>query len=191
MGIRGALDVINRMVSDRVIEQYAIGGAVAAFNYIEVSSTDDLDILTSFEDFAASSGLVTLTPILSYLAARGYTEFNQEGIVIEGWPVQFLPVASDLDKEALEAAETVEVKLTPASEPITTRVLRPEHVVANALKIGRTKDRLRVAQFVEEGAVDYNALCDVLQRHQLDAAWRDFCTVAGIADPCTAGGSRE
>lgn len=35
MGIKQTLDVINEMERDGVIERYAIGGAVAAYNYIE------------------------------------------------------------------------------------------------------------------------------------------------------------
>jgi hypothetical protein len=81
------------MEADGVVGRYAIGGAVAAFNYIEVSFTEDLDILVSFEDQvqAKATGLATLGPILKYLAEKGFTEFRKEGVVVSGWPVQFLP----------------------------------------------------------------------------------------------------
>jgi hypothetical protein len=44
MGMKQTLDVINRMEADGIIGRYAIAGAVAAYNYIEPSLTEDLDI---------------------------------------------------------------------------------------------------------------------------------------------------
>jgi hypothetical protein len=48
MGVKQTL-VINTMEADGVIGRYAISGAVAAYNYIEPTVTDDLDILVSFK----------------------------------------------------------------------------------------------------------------------------------------------
>jgi hypothetical protein len=42
----------------------------------------------------------------------GYTERSDVGYMIEGWPVQFLPVASALDEEALEKANELDIDLT-------------------------------------------------------------------------------
>lgn len=110
-GLKNALQVINGMVADGIIQKYAVVGAVAALNYIEPTVTQDLDVLVSFDDLQSGpSGLVTLEPLISYLRNRGYTEFENEGIVIEGWPVQFLPVANDLDAEGLKQAVEVEVE---------------------------------------------------------------------------------
>lgn len=65
-------------------------------------TTRDVDILVSVTDLGPTrSGRLTLEPIFSYLRRAGYTEFEDEGVLIEGWPVQFLPVASDLDVEGL------------------------------------------------------------------------------------------
>jgi hypothetical protein len=66
---------------------------VAALNYIEPTVTEDLDILVSF-DRERKSGLVTLGPIVGYLAEAGYQEWRNEGVLVGGWPVQFLPVAA-------------------------------------------------------------------------------------------------
>jgi len=186
MAIKQTLEVINRMEADGVVGRYAIAGAVAAYNYVEPAVTEDLDILISFgtQLQQAKSGLLTLAPVLSYLAQKGYAEFRQEGLVIEGWPVQFLPVADDLDAEALAQAEEVEIEISAAEGSVTSRVLRPQHIVATALRTGRPKDRIRIAQFLEENAVDLNALCDVIGRHGLAQAWRTFCRQTGFADPC-------
>jgi hypothetical protein len=74
MGMKQTLDVINRIEAEGIIGRYAIAGAVAAYNYIEPTVTEDLDILVSFDAPAAfsQSGLITLSPILSWLKANGY-----------------------------------------------------------------------------------------------------------------------
>jgi hypothetical protein len=85
--MKQTLDVLNQMEADGIIGRYAIGGAVAAYNYIEPTVTDDLDVLVSFETNPGQlqSGLITLSPLFEYLKGKGYSEFRQEGLVIEGW----------------------------------------------------------------------------------------------------------
>jgi len=181
-----SIEVLNDMVKDGIIGRYAISGAVAAYNYIEASFTEDLDILVSFDnkDSVTVTGLVTLGPIVSYLANHGYSEWHKEGLMIGGWAVQFLPVANDLDAEALDKAE--EVELFPES-PLLTRILRPEHLVATAVKVGRPKDRLRVVAFLTENAVEPEFLCPVLERHGLTTEFQKLCDQAGIQNPCVLG----
>jgi hypothetical protein len=186
MGMKQTLSVINALEAEHIIGRYAITGAIAAYNYIEAAVTDDLDILVSFDRAAnrATSGLITLAPVYSYLKAKGYDEHRREGIVIEGWPVQFLPVANPLDAEALEQAPEIDIQFPEGERPVRSRVLRPEHVVAIALRIGRPQDLIRISQFLNENAIDLSALCAVIARHGLGLVWRQFCARAGIADPC-------
>ena len=166
------------MVRDGVVSRYAVAGAVAALNYLEPMTTRDVDILVSVADLGpAKSGLLTLEPIFSYLRDAGYAEFEDEGVVIEGWPVQFLPVASDLDAEGLDQAIDAEIN------DVRIWVLRPEHLVATSLKVGRPKDHLRIAAFLHSGQVDRTALAGVLDRHGLRGAWATYCRKSGITDP--------
>src|ERR1700689_638288 len=109
--MKKTIEVLNQMVTDEVIGMYAIAGAIAAYNYIEPTLTEDLDVIISFDGEAKLLGLVTLTSIISYLSGKGYTEFSKEGIVIDGWPVQFLPVASALDAEALTGASNIDLEM--------------------------------------------------------------------------------
>jgi hypothetical protein len=184
--MKQTLDVLNRMETDRIIRRYAIGGAVAAYNYIEPAVTEDLDILVSLDSSPGEiqSGLISLSPIYEYLRGKGYTEFHKEGLVVEGWAVQFLPVASNLDAEALAQAEEVDIQIDPQEGSVRTRVLRAEHLVATALRVNRPRDRIRITQFLDERAVDTDALCHVLAAHGLVDAWKTFCARTGIANPC-------
>src|SRR5439155_11262350 len=137
MAIKEAIQIINRMEADGVIERYAIGSAVGATFYLEPVAALDVDV---FIEFRAEPGshLVSLEPIFTYLRDRGCT---MEGghIVIAGWPVQFLPANSNLLQEALVAAVEKSVEGTSA------RVFTAEHIAAIALQTGRAKDKARAS----------------------------------------------
>jgi len=159
------LKVLNRMVKDGVIEQYAIGGAVAAIFYIEPINTNDLDIFFHVKD--ASAGLDILAPLYKYLSDLGY-KGREEAVDIEGWPVQFLPVFNPLLEEAVEQAREVRFQRTK------TRVMQAEHLVAIMLQTGRLKDHARIAQFIEHEAVEKKRLAGILARHRLNKKWETF-----------------
>jgi len=183
MSLRKTIEVITRLAKEGAIKNYAIAGAVGALNYIEPTLTEDLDVLISLADFdKRQSGLILLTPIEQALAKIGYTERSDVGYVVEGWPVQFLPVGSPLDEEALDEAVEIDIDAT-GDPPLKARCLRAEHLVAIAVRLGRLKDLARVQAFLEQKAVDLNALKGVLERHDLQRAWTSFCAKASIADP--------
>jgi len=183
MTLRKTIEVVTQLAAKGTIANYAIAGAVAALNYIEPMLTEDLDILVSVDGFEKRmSGILLLGPIEKTLAAMGYTERTNVGFRIEGWPVQFLPVASPLDEEGLEAAVEIDVA-GPGEEPLKARCLGAEHVVATALKVGRLKDLARIQAFLEQDAVDLKRLKSVLERHNLMGAWSQFCLKAAIKNP--------
>ena len=163
--MEAAYKVINRMKEEGVIDDYAVGGAVAAIFYVEPFTTYDLDIFCAFS--APGSGIITLTPIYEYLARLGYRP-EKETVNIEGWPVQFLPIFNPLIEEAVENADTIEVGETPV------RVMRPEHLVAIMLDTGRAKDYARISRFLDSEAVNPANLMDVLSRHNLGVKWDDY-----------------
>jgi hypothetical protein len=158
------LAVLNQMQREGVIGEYAIGGAIAAFFYLEPGATFDVDIFISLN---APTGLISLTPLYEYLRAKGYREKN-ETVTIEGWDVQFIPAYNPLVREALASARTIDL------DGIATRILSPEHLMAIALQTGRGKDFARVLQFLEAGVADRARFNEILQRHDLKRKWRDF-----------------
>ena len=171
------------MVEDGIIKNYAICGAMGAMFYIESTSTDDIDIIISFN--APPSALISLGPIYQYLLNKGYVEYKHAGIMIEGWEVQFLPTADKLDEESLVNARLIALPMGESSVPV--RVFKPEYLVANALKIGRPKDLIRVTSFINLKAVNLNKLKDVLLRHDMVNMWKMFCNRVGISDPKIKG----
>jgi hypothetical protein len=133
--------VLNRMVKAGVIEDYAIGGAIAAIYYLEPFETSDLGIFVRVRAPAS------------------------EFIGIEGFPVQFLLVFNPLTDEAVSRARAIKFAR------VSTRIIRAEHLVAIMLDTGRTKDYLRINMFLEAGAVNLRSLKAVLKRHNLMEKW--------------------
>jgi len=164
--MKKTLEVINRMQAEGIIGKYAIGGAVGATFYLEPFATLDIDILVSLPNVQGSA-LLTLAPVSGYLGSRGY-KTEKEYILIEGWPVQFLPPRDALDEEALQQAFETEV------EGVCTWVITAEHLTAMALKTARAKDFARVLQFVESGVLDADRLDQILKRHGLLEEWEQF-----------------
>ena len=165
--MKETLKVINRMQDDGIIGTYAIGGAVGATFYLEPVATMDVDVFVSLPKVSDNHALISLAPLYGYLKALGH-ELRGEYIVIGGWPVQFLPPADALGKEALAAAIETEV------EGVPTRVVTAEHLVAVALQLGRAKDHARILQFVEAGVLDRNRFDAILARHHLIERWSRF-----------------
>src|ERR1043165_2559650 len=95
--------VINQMVTDGVMESYAVGGAIGAMFYVEPFATQDIDVFVMMPA-AADSQLISLNPYADYLARRGYQP-KGVGFDIAGWLVQFGPVYNELTEEAYRAAE--------------------------------------------------------------------------------------
>jgi predicted nucleotidyltransferase len=159
------LIVLNQMQGDGVIGEYAIGGAIAAFFYLEPAATFDVDVFIPLEPITGE--LISLTPIYEYLRARGYHE-KDETVTIEEWDVQFIPAYNSLLQEALRAASTIDL------DGIATRILSAEHLMAIALQTGRSKDFARLLQFLESGVADRARFDEILQRHGLGEKWRAF-----------------
>jgi hypothetical protein len=166
MALEETLRVLNDMKAAGVLAEYAIGGAVAAFLYIEPAATFDLDVFTAWKP--AEGGSLTSRPLYEYLINRGYGEYEKDAIMIEGWAVQFLPLGTPLIEEALDQAVDIPIKGVP------TRVFTREHLMAICLQTGRPKDMARLLQFIEESGADIERFAKILERHTLSKAWESF-----------------
>jgi hypothetical protein len=164
--MKTALQTVNQMAADGIVGQYAIGGAVGATFYLEPAATVDVDIFISLRN-APGSMFISLTPIYDYLTGRG-CRVEKEYVIIGDWPVQFLPTTDALDEEAIAQAIETDV------DGIRTRVMKAEHLVAIALRTGRSKDKTRIVQFIDGGALDAKQLDEILTRHGLLAKWEKF-----------------
>ena len=164
--MKKVFQLLNALVRDGEVPNYAIGGAIAAVFYVEPFSTQDIDVFVMMK--TEPTGLVTTIPGWDYLKERGYTHVRGEAIVVEDWPVQFIPVSNPLEEEAYLNAATLDFD----GEPV--RVFLAEHLVAIMLQAGRLKDLTRVEMFLAQDAVDHEILRDIITRHNLEKQWASF-----------------
>jgi len=162
MSLEKAIGVLNTMVSDGIVSGYVIGGAMGALFYTEPFETNDLDIFVAFPE---DKLIVTLDPIYDYLKAKGYV-VDKEHIIIEGIPVQILPIYDELVSEAAVTALPKKV----GQEGV--RVMRPEHLLAIMTKLSRPKDRIRVHILLGQATIDTSQLRAILSKYGLTEKWR-------------------
>ena len=158
--MKKALLALNSIKQSGVIDDYAIGGAIAASFYIEAINTEDVDVFL-FVSASENSILLSLRPIYDALEQLG-GRIEKEYIVIGDWPIQILPAYSPLVEEAIIKATTVQYG------NIETRIFTAEHLCAIALDTGRMKDFYRVASFIEQGKVDRLVLNQLVIRYKLE-----------------------
>ena len=164
--MKATLELINQVQAAGIVGNYAIGGAVGATFYLAPAATIDLDVFVTLPT-ARQGALVTLSPIYEFLKARG-GKVQDEYIVLDGWPVQFLVPANTLEEEAVAGAISTEV------EGVSTRVMSAEHLMAIALNTGRAKDHSRILQFIEQVSYGSAKLKDIVERHALREKWKSF-----------------
>ena len=151
-----ALRAANGLVTAGLIEDWALGGALAAIYYVEPFTTYDADIFFIPKDKSLSAGIPA---IYAHLQAQGW-QVEHEHLLIRGFPVQFL-AANDLTEEAVCEAEKIDYEGVPA------KVFRAEHIVAIAASVGRAKDKARIEQLQQQADLDKTYLAEVLARHKL------------------------
>ena len=164
------IQVLNRMQADGVIEKYAIGGGIAAIYYLEPYQTDDIDVFV-LPVIVSEGGLVSLEPIYTYLENLGYHSVEEGiGVLIEDWPVQFLPASKSVQEEAVVQAEDVGFGQS------RTQIFSAAHLAAELLRSGREKDLFRVVKLFRSEEVSLDAFRDIIRRHGLVEKWTELAS---------------
>lgn len=171
--MQAVCDLLEQLLREGVLSGYALGGATAAGFHGEPLATRDIDVFV-FLDPAPGALLVTLSPLFDRLAELGYDEFEEEGLLVHGFPVQFLTVSPGLESEAVRQAVVL------GWEGHVIRVMTPEHLAAIALTVGRPKDRARLVYLVSLPVFDRVCFGGILDRHGLQEQWLAWSSALGI-----------
>lgn len=150
------LGAANDLVAKKLIEDWALGGALAAIYYVEPFATYDADIFFVPVEKGRTAGIPT---IYAHLQSKGW-QVEQEHLLVHGFPAQFLP-AEGLTEEAVREAEQIEF------EGVRGRIFCPEHIIAIAASVGRQKDKARIQQLFQQTVIDKVRLENILQRYKL------------------------
>jgi len=162
--VKRVFKVINKMYQEGTLKDYAVGGAVATIYYTEPFATKDIDI---FFIPPEKDKIILLTPFYDFLSKKGYKTYK-EYIMIGDIPIQFIPTATGLEKEAVEKAISVKYKNTDI------KILRPEYLVAIFLEVFRAQDRDKLIKLLDQAKINKTLLRDILARHNLDKKFDDF-----------------
>jgi hypothetical protein len=155
--------VLSRLVAERVVEGYALVGAVAAIFYAEAIRTFDVAVSLP----APRGAILSLAPLYDWLGSSGFPP-DREHVRIHGVPVQFLASDPPLWRDAVERARRFDY------EGVEVRVAPPEHLVLMALEAPSLRRRERAALLLESGAVDLRELATLAERFAiaLPETWR-------------------
>ena len=140
--------LLNRMVEEKVVDNYAVVGAMAVLFYAEPARTYDLDVAVALPGSSTRLGFTA----------------EAEHVSIHGVPVQFLPGDTGLWGETVKGARLFDY------EGETVRVASPEHLIALARLSPTPKRRERMAMLLESTPVDEHHLAEILQRYGLSSS---------------------
>ncbi len=158
--MKKTLDVLNKLLREKVINDYAIGGAMGAMFYVEAVTTMDLDIFVLFPD---ENSFTPLASVYEKLKEWGDLPdaHERECVNIEGTPVQFLPAYDDLLQEALVFARVFNY------EGVSTKVMLAEYLALICVKTGRLKDKLRVQMLIASDGFSTKKFMELLTKFKL------------------------
>jgi len=165
--MKKTLEVINKLEKDGIIEGYAVGGATALLFYTEPALTFDLDIFICLPGKLQSTGIIDFSSLYRNLEAQGY-KADKEHIMIEGIPVQFIPVYNSLVEEAVKNSKPYEY------EGVPIKVLTIEYLLVIMIDTNRPKDRERVRKILEEVTFDRHFFESLVKKYSLDKKWEKY-----------------
>jgi predicted nucleotidyltransferase len=164
--MKKTIEIINKLKEERLIKDYAIGGAIGVLRWVEPFFTRDLDIfIIPFQE--PKGKVIDFSCIYDSLKKKGYSEWIGQWIMIEDIPVEFIP-AENLAKESVIEAQEIEF------EGIKTKVITPEYLIALLLRAGREKDIMKIKMLLEQAKVDRKKLNEILIKYDLDSTFKLF-----------------
>ncbi len=165
--MKKTLEIINGLKKNKLIKDYAIGGAIGVMKWVEPFFTRDLDIFVISIQEVNKKKLISFLPIYDYLKNKGYNEWIGQWIIIEGVPVEFIP-AEEIAKEAVENAIETEFK------DAKTKVITPEYLISLLLNAGRDKDMRKIGMLLSQTQVDMKRLKKILIKYNLSEKFENF-----------------
>lgn len=159
------LKILHGLKKEKKVRDFMLIGAVAAMAYVRPFFSDDVDIaLVTASD---AEFLEVFRQVSGYGTVEGYT------IIIAGVKLQLFPL--DISAILADAYKHSKVKRV---QGMAVKVAPPEHLVIEALRVYRAKDKARVHLLME--AVSLKVLAALFRRLDTDGTLRHrFKAVTG------------
>ncbi|HPO55870.1 MAG TPA: hypothetical protein PKY46_07690 [Ignavibacteriaceae bacterium] len=163
--MKKTLIAINSLLDLGILKKYAIAGGMAQFYYIEPSVTYDLDLIVNIG--SEENSLTPLSQIYTWAEKNNYLTDN-EHIMIEGIPVQFLLEYNPLVSEALDNSRNISLF------EVNTSILEPEYLMAIMLQTRRPADYERLIRFFSEADPDPVKFNSIINKFGLEEKYDAF-----------------
>jgi hypothetical protein len=154
-------DVLDQMVNQGVLLDYAVGGGSAVLFYTEPFTTDDIDLFV-FVPEARASSFLPLEDVYDF-ARNNNLPIEDIYVIVHGFKVQFLPAYNELIVETIEKAVDQKVGMR------TVKVAAPEYLAAILTQTGRAKDKLKLNLLLDQAKLDRKRLSKILVKYKLKA----------------------
>ena len=155
--------ILNELYDKEVVDNYAIGGTFAIILQSQPVLTDDIDIFVLVRH--KSGKLLILDKVYRFFLDKGgrwgREEEGKQHIVIDGIKLDILPIASNLENEALENVKYIEY------EGIEVQVFNLEYMIALKVNAGRPKDLTHIANIFEASDINKGRLKNILLKYKL------------------------
>jgi hypothetical protein len=151
---------LNAMRDEGIVDNFAIGGGMAALFYAETTATFDVDVFVMIPHVGL---LIDLSRIYDWARGRGY-KIENEYLMIHGVPVQILVAGGELQSEAVQTAQQLDYDGVPVP------VMKPEYLILLYLQAGSAKRRGRAADLKDAG-IDEALVSQLATRFELASQW--------------------
>ena len=155
--------VMQRMIIEDYIKNYAIGGAVAVAYYSEPLFTEDVDVFCYYSDALANN----ISPIRTRLEELGVVcrgmNYYIKGIKVQ---MQSMAEATPLEKKAFETAGLFDI------DNVSVRIFQLEYAIAVKVQANRKKDWNHIFIAMDSADVNTDKLMSILREFGLLEAWR-------------------
>jgi len=148
------------MITNGIIKDYAIGGAVAVMAHTEPFETEDIDIFVIIEQ-VPKLGTIDVSNIYKYVESLGYKRNKNGYYVIGGFSIHFVPLLDELIEEAIKKSCIRKYKEFPV------RVFCPEYLIAILLMSFRMEDFIKIKRLLTQSNLNHGLVNDLLDRFNL------------------------
>jgi predicted nucleotidyltransferase len=156
------LKLLTYLIKHKIINNYALYGAMAVAAYSEGLATEDIDIVVVVESSENRSIL------FKYLHEK-YRLIKGKYFIIDDVPLDLYVLGQgDVNTLFYEAFQNAKCVLTDFGE---IRVFTPNYLVAIAVNIGREKDLRKIDLLTEHTTKD---LFSILERYNLEEKWSKY-----------------
>ncbi|MBA4251906.1 MAG: hypothetical protein C0442_09330 [Chlorobiaceae bacterium] len=162
--MENAIKFLNLIQDSGIFRKYSVTNSAAISFYLDVDSTNTLDVLFINSDDDIKS---TLKKIYELAENKKYLQENNS-IVVNNFTINFIEAENELLKEAVISSECMKVGRTKC------QILKAEYLIALLLKSKDEKEKRILLRIIQEVEFDKDELKSILSYFKLKKKYSDI-----------------